>query len=265
MRIIRDFIKEDYATVYRCGPLIDLCRGPHVRHTGRIKAVAVTKNSASYWEGKVDAESLQRVYGISFPDAKMMKEWRRIQEEAAKRDHRKIGRDQELYFFHDLSPGSCFFLPKGAFIYNTLMALIREEYHKRGFQEVVTPNIYNVKLWETSGHWQHYCENMFIFEIEKEKFALKPMNCPGHCIMFLQRPRSWRELPWRCAGLSAAAARARARVSPAARWPRRGCCRLWRPAPERVQRRTVGSDARQALPAGRCAYILHDGPNRKRD
>lgn len=144
-------------------------------------------------------ETLQRIYGISFPDPKMLKEWEKFQEEAKNRDHRKIGRDQELYFFHELSPGSCFFLPKGAYIYNTLIEFIRSEYRKRGFQEVVTPNIYNSRLWMTSGHWQHYSENMFSFEVEKELFALKPMNCPGHCLMFDHRPRSWRELPLRMA------------------------------------------------------------------
>lgn len=122
-----------------------------------------------------------------------------VPEEAKNRDHRKIGRDQELYFFHELSPGSCFFLPKGAYIYNTLIDFIRSEYRKRGFQEVVTPNIYNSRLWVTSGHWQHYSDNMFSFEVEKELFALKPMNCPGHCLMFDHRPRSWRELPLRIA------------------------------------------------------------------
>ncbi|EPY73150.1 threonine--tRNA ligase, cytoplasmic [Camelus ferus] len=124
------------------------------------------KNSSTYWEGKADMETLQRIYGISFPDPKMLKEWEKFQEEAKNRDHRKIG---------------------------------RSEYRKRGFQEVVTPNIYNSRLWVTSGHWQHYSENMFSFEVEKEQFALKPMNCPGHCLMFDHRPRSWRELPLRVA------------------------------------------------------------------
>uniref|UniRef100_A0A674KER9 threonine--tRNA ligase n=1 Tax=Terrapene triunguis TaxID=2587831 RepID=A0A674KER9_9SAUR len=183
----------------RCGPLIDLCRGPHVRHTGKIKALKIFKNSSTYWEGKADMETLQRIYGISFPDNKMMKEWEKFQEEARNRDHRKIGKEQELFFFHDLSPGSCFFLPKGAFLYNTLMDFIREEYHRRNFTEVVSPNIYNSKLWEASGHWQHYSENMFSFDVEKETFALKPMNCPGHCLMFAHRPRSWREMPIRLA------------------------------------------------------------------
>ncbi|XP_063238554.1 threonine--tRNA ligase 1, cytoplasmic isoform X2 [Bacillus rossius redtenbacheri] len=199
VRILNEKVNTPTTTAYRCGPLIDLCRGPHVRNTGKVKAFKVTKNSATYWEGKNDAESLQRVYGVSFPDAKQLKEWEKFQEEAAKRDHRKIGREQELFFFHELSPGSCFFLPRGAHIYNTLMEFIRREYRRRGFQEVVTPNVYNTKLWQTSGHWAHYAENMFSFEVEKESFALKPMNCPGHCLMFDQRTRSWRELPLRLA------------------------------------------------------------------
>jgi threonyl-tRNA synthetase len=198
-RILNEKVDTETTTVYRCGPLIDLCRGPHVRHTGKIKAMKVTKSSSTYWEGKADAETLQRIYGISFPDPKQLKEWEKIQEEAAKRDHRKIGREQELFFFHELSPGSCFFQPRGAHIYNKLMNMIRDEYRKRGFQEVISPNMYNSKLWQTSGHWQHYADNMFTFDVEKEKFALKPMNCPGHCLMFDVRNRSWRELPLRMA------------------------------------------------------------------
>lgn len=199
VRIIQNKIHTPTTTVYRCGPLIDLCRGPHVRNTGKIKALKVVKNSSTYWEGKCEAESLQRIYGISFPDNKLMKEWKIFQEEAAKRDHRKIGIQQELFFFNEMSAGSCFFLPKGTIIYNTLQKWIQSEYHKRGFKEVVTPNMYNTKLWEQSGHLPHYEENMFSFKVEKEKYALKPMNCPGHCLLFAHRPRSWRELPIRFA------------------------------------------------------------------
>ncbi|XP_032781134.2 threonine--tRNA ligase 1, cytoplasmic isoform X1 [Daphnia magna] len=199
VRILNEKVDTPTTTAYRCGPLIDLCLGPHVRHTGKIKAFQITKNSSTYWEGKADAESLQRVYGISFPDNKQLKEWQRIQEEAAKRDHRKLGREYELFFFHELSPGACFFTPHGAHIYNTLVDFLRNEYRQRGFQEVITPNVYNSKLWLTSGHWQHYSENMFSFEVEKETYAMKPMNCPGHCLLFDHRVRSWRELPLRLA------------------------------------------------------------------
>ncbi|XP_034523849.1 threonine--tRNA ligase 2, cytoplasmic isoform X2 [Ailuropoda melanoleuca] len=198
-RILNEKVNTPTTTVYRCGPLIDLCKGPHVRHTGKIKTIKIFKNSSTYWEGNPEMETLQRIYGISFPDTKMMKTWEKFQEEAKNRDHRKIGKEQELFFFHDLSPGSCFFLPRGAFIYNTLMDFIREEYHRRNFTEVLSPNMYNSRLWETSGHWQHYSENMFTFDIEKDTFALKPMNCPGHCLIFAHRPRSWREMPIRFA------------------------------------------------------------------
>ena len=198
--IIKDKIPDGTSTtVYRCGPLIDLCRGPHVPHTGRIKSFKVMKNSASYFLGDANNDSLQRIYGVSFPDKKLMDEHLRYLEEAAKRDHRKIGKEQELFFFHDWSPGSCFFLPHGTIIYNTLQAFVREEYWKRGYQEVVTPNMYHAELWKRSGHWQHYSEDMFTFEVEKDKWGLKPMNCPGHCLLFGHRTRSYNELPMRIA------------------------------------------------------------------
>ncbi|KAI9294541.1 threonyl-tRNA synthetase [Neoconidiobolus thromboides FSU 785] len=200
VHIIKDKIPDGTSTtVYRCGPLIDLCRGPHVPNTGKVKAFSIMKNSASYFLGDAKNDSLQRLYGISFPDSKQMTEYKHFLAEAAKRDHRKIGKDQELFFFHELSPGSCFFLPHGARIYNGLMDYIKSEYRKRGFQEVVTPNVYDIKLWETSGHWQNYQENMFSFEVENSTFALKPMNCPGHCLLFGHISRSYRELPLRFA------------------------------------------------------------------
>ncbi|KAL1407409.1 threonyl-tRNA synthetase [Vanrija albida] len=187
------------STVYRCGPLIDLCLGPHVPHTGRIKSLAVTKNSSSYFLGDAKNDSFQRVYGMSFPDSKQMTEWKKLQEEAAKRDHRKIGKDQELWFFSELSPGSPFMLPHGKRIENALMKFVREEYHKRNFVEVGSPNMFNSKLWQTSGHWQHYAKDMFTLKVEEEQFALKPMNCPGHCVIFASRDRTYRELPIRMA------------------------------------------------------------------
>ncbi|CAD5234371.1 unnamed protein product [Bursaphelenchus xylophilus] len=199
VRILNEKVNTPTTTVYRCGPLIDLCRGPHVRNTGKIKAMKVIKSSASYWEGNAEKEHLQRVYGISFPDAKQLKEWEKFQAEAAERDHRKIGKDQNLFYFHPMSPGCAFWLPKGTLIYNKLCDLIKGEYRKRGFQEVITPNIFNAKLWEQSGHWQHYAENMFSFEVEKEQFALKPMNCPGHCLMFDSLHHTYNQLPLRYA------------------------------------------------------------------
>ena len=200
VHLIRDKIPDGTSsTVYRCGPLIDLCRGPHIPHTGRIKAFEVLKNSSSYFLGNAENETLQRIYGISFPETAMMKEYLKFREEAEKRDHRKVGKDQQLFFFHELAPGSCFFLPHGAKIYNKLLEFIRSEYRKRGFSEVITPNMFNVNLWHTSGHWQNYQENMFQLNVEKECHALKPMNCPGHCLMFKHRERSYRELPIRFA------------------------------------------------------------------
>lgn len=186
-------------TVYKCGKLIDLCVGPHIPHTGRIKAFKLLKNSSSYFLGDANNESLQRVYGISFPDKKLMDAHLKFLAEASMRDHRKIGKEQELFLFNEMSPGSCFWLPHGTRIYNTLVDLLRSEYRKRGYEEVITPNMYNSKLWKTSGHWANYKENMFTFEVEKETFGLKPMNCPGHCLMFKARERSYRELPWRVA------------------------------------------------------------------
>ncbi|KAI9362662.1 hypothetical protein BD770DRAFT_359456 [Pilaira anomala] len=200
VHIINDKIPDGTSTtVYRCGPLIDLCRGPHVPHTGRVKAFAITKNSSSYFLGDAKNDSLQRLYGISFPDKKQMTEYKKFIEEAAKRDHRKIGKEQELFFFHELSPGSAFMLPHGARVYNALMDLIKEEYSQRGFTEVITPNMFNLKLWNQSGHAQKYKENMFCLEVDKEEFALKPMNCPGHCLMFGHKERSYRDLPVRFA------------------------------------------------------------------
>ncbi|CAO1624499.1 unnamed protein product [Parajaminaea phylloscopi] len=198
--IISDKIPDGTSTtVYRCGPMIDLCVGPHIPHTGRIKAMSVLKASASYFLGNQANDSLQRLYGISFPDKKQMTEYKQFLLEAAKRDHRRIGKDQELFLFHELSPGSCFWLPHGARIYNTLTEFVRSEYRKRGYEEVISPNMYNSKLWETSGHWANYKDDMFTLPVEKDTFALKPMNCPGHCLMFGARERSYRELPLRFA------------------------------------------------------------------
>ncbi|KAI0015843.1 threonyl-tRNA synthetase [Xylariomycetidae sp. FL0641] len=199
--IIKDKIPDGTSTtVYRNGPLIDLCRGPHVPDTGRIESFAIMKNSASYFLGDNKNDSLQRIYGVSFPDKKRMAEHKKFLEEAAKRDHRKIGKDQELFFFNEMSPGSAMWLPHGTRIYNTLLDYLRQQYWKRNYQEVITPNMYNSELWKTSGHWAHYKDDMFVIDLEEDtKFGLKPMNCPGHCLIFGHRERSHRELPWRVA------------------------------------------------------------------
>lgn len=199
IEIINDLPVDKTITVYRCGPLVDLCRGPHIPNTSFVKAFACLKASSAYWRGNKDRESLQRVYGISYPDKKRLQEYIHQLEEAKKYDHRLVGTKQELFFCHPLSPGSWFFLPHGARIYNKLMDFIRSQYRERGYQEVLSPNMYNMQLWETSGHAANYKENMFVFEVEKQEFGLKPMNCPGHCLMFQHRVRSYRELPLRLA------------------------------------------------------------------
>lgn len=186
-------------TVYRCGPLIDLCMGPHLPNTGRIKAFAAVKTSSTNWLGQVTNDPLQRIYGIAFPDKAMLKQWKEFQEKAKQRDHRLVGGKQELFFFHQLSPGSCFWLPHGARIYNKLIEFIRNQYWQRGYEEVITPNIFNLNLWEISGHAQHYKDNMFTFDVEGQEWGVKPMNCPGHCLLFGHRLRSYRELPLRVA------------------------------------------------------------------
>merc|ERR1712157_297297 len=186
-------------TVYKCGDLIDLCRGPHIPHTGKVKAFAATRHSATSWLGNTDNDSLQRLYGISFPDKKMLKDWKENQEKAKGRDHRRIAAKQDLIYFHDLSPGSAFWNPHGTRIYNCLVNFIKSHYWKRGYDEIITPNIYNLDLWHRSGHALHYKENMFCFDVEGQEFAMKPMNCPGHCLLYASTVRSYRDLPIRYA------------------------------------------------------------------
>lgn len=200
VQIISTKIHENgRTTVYRCGDLIDLCRGPHVVHTGKIKAFAATRHSATQWLGDTNNDQLQRLYGISFPDKKQLKVWKENVEKAKERDHRKIAQKQQLVMFHDLSPGSAFFLPHGTRIYNTLMEFIRDHYWSKGYSEIITPNMYNLDLWHQSGHAAHYKDAMFCFDVEGQEFALKPMNCPGHCLVFASQIRSYRDLPIRLA------------------------------------------------------------------
>ncbi len=199
-----EIIEEDIAagvelTAYRQGEFVDLCRGPHVPNTSYIKAFKLTKTSGAYWRGDAKNKPLQRVYGIAFPAKKMLDDYVVTLQEAEKRDHRKLGKDLELFMFHDWSPGSAFFLPKGTIIYNELVSFLRAEYLKRGYKEVITPQLFNKALWELSGHWQYYKENMFVLNVDDEEFSLKSMNCPSHVLIFKSRTRSYRELPLRMA------------------------------------------------------------------
>ena len=190
---------DEQATFYQHGEFVDLCRGPHVPSTGKIKAFKLTKIAGAYWRGDADNEQLQRVYGVAFPEKKELRKYLHMLKEAEKRDHRVLGKKLELYNFDEVSPGSPFFLPKGTIMYNELLTFLREEYRKRGYDEVVTPLVYEKSLWKTSGHWGHYRENMFELKIDDRDFALKPMNCPSHCMMYQWKTRSYRDLPWRIA------------------------------------------------------------------
>lgn len=187
----------DRTTIYVNGDFYDMCLGPHVASTGMIPAFKLLKTSSVYFLNDASNLSLQRIYGVSFPSRSLLKAHLDRLERAKEMDHRKIGRDMELFFFHKYSAGSCFWLPDGAHIYNRLIEFLRGEYRRRGFSEVITPNIFSADLWKESGHYQNYKDNIYM--IEKEDFALKPMNCPGHCLMFRSMERSFRELPIRLA------------------------------------------------------------------
>jgi threonyl-tRNA synthetase len=200
MELAEEFQKKGWKlTAYQDGDFIDLCEGPHVPSTGYVKAFKLTKIAAAYWRGDSKNKQLIRIYGISFPSTKELQDYEKLMEETEKRDHRKIGQQLGLFMFHEWSPGSPFLLPKGTIIYNELQKFIREEYKKRGYQEVVTPQLFNKALWELSGHWAHYKENMFVLEVDNEEFSLKPMNCPSHVLIFKSATRSYRDLPFRIA------------------------------------------------------------------
>ncbi len=195
--MINELPKNEKITIYKCGKFLDLCRGPHVHSTGMIKAVKLTKISGSYWRGDSTKESLQRIYGISFNDPKELKKYLEFLEEAKKRDHKKIGKELDLYSFHDEGPGFPFWHPKGTIIYNKLVEFAREENTKRGYNEIRTPTILNQNLWKTSGHWDNFRENMYFTKIDNNEYAVKPMNCPGGLLIYNSRLHSYRELPLR--------------------------------------------------------------------
>ncbi|KAL3470533.1 hypothetical protein BJX99DRAFT_47871 [Aspergillus californicus] len=199
LHYIDKLVTGEKSTVYRCGTLVDLCRGPHIQSTGKIKTFKIMQNSSAYFLGDQSNDSLQRIRGVAFPDKKQMSEHLKFLEEAEKRNHLRIGQEQELFFFDQASPGCPFLLPNGVRIFNSLQSLLRSEYRKRGYQEVQTPNMYDVGIWKTSGHWAHYKDDMFKLDVEKREWALKPMNCPGHFLLFGHRERSYRELPMRIA------------------------------------------------------------------
>ena len=176
---------------------VDFCVGPHVPSTGRLKAFKLLTTSNAYWKGDARNAPMQRIYGTAFATDKELKAYLTQLEEAKKRDHRKLGRELGLFTFHQWAPGAAFWLDKGTRVYNTLAAYMRGVLFPAGYVEVKTPLVYNKALWERSGHWKHYRENMFLIESEGETMSMKPMNCPGHFLTFASRTHSYRDLPVR--------------------------------------------------------------------
>ncbi|WP_088292238.1 threonine--tRNA ligase [Bacillus mycoides] len=184
-------------TLYKQGEFVDLCRGPHLPSTGYLKAFQLTHVSGAYWRGDSNNQVLQRIYGVAFSSQQKLEEYLHFVEEAAKRNHRKLGSELELFMFSEEAPGMPFYLPKGQIIRNELEAFLREIQNEYNYQEVRTPFMMNQELWEKSGHWGHYKDNMYFSEVDHKSFALKPMNCPGHMLMFKNKLHSYRELPIR--------------------------------------------------------------------
>ncbi|MCH7521167.1 MAG: threonine--tRNA ligase [Candidatus Marinimicrobia bacterium] len=202
LEIIADIDGNDNISAYRQNNFVDLCRGPHVPSTGKIKHFKLLSTSGAYWRGDERNKMLQRIYGTSWGDKKSLKDYLYRQEEAKRRDHRKLGQELDLFSFHPMAPASPFFHPKGAAIYLALETYIRSLYGKYGYDEVITPQIFDVELWKQSGHWDHYRENLFLIpqgEDEDKWMGVKPMNCPGHAIIYASQLRSYRDLPIRYA------------------------------------------------------------------
>jgi threonyl-tRNA synthetase len=196
---LRDIPPDEKITLYRHGQFVDLCRGPHVQRAGQIGAVRLLEASGVYFRGDESKERLQRIYGTAFTSVKELEAYEQAQEEARARDHRRLGPELDLFSFSPLAPASPFFHPKGAVVYNGLIDFVREIYARQGYGEVVTPQILDVALWHTSGHYANYRENMFFTEVDERQYAVKPMNCPTHCLIFKTRLRSYRDLPVRYA------------------------------------------------------------------
>ncbi len=199
VELIEDLPEDAHISFYRQGEFTDLCAGPHLDSTGRIKgnAIKLTACNAAYWRGDSNRETLQRIYGVAFPKKEELDEYLAKLEEAKRRDHRKLGRELGLFMLTEEGPGFPFFLPKGMVLKNTLIDYWREVHKRYGYVEISTPIILNRRLWERSGHWDHYKENMYTTVIDGEDYAIKPMNCPGGMMVYASQPHSYRDLPMR--------------------------------------------------------------------
>lgn len=199
LELLKDIPADEKISLYKQGEFIDLCRGPHLPSTGWIKAFKLTHISGAYWRGNSDNQVMQRVYGLAFLKKKDLDQHLNFLEEAEKRDHRKLGKQLKLFMFSEEAPGMPFYLPNGQIIRTELENFSRALQTKAGYSEVRTPFMMNQRLWEQSGHWDHYHENMYFSEVEHTKFAMKPMNCPGHMLIFKNSLHSYRDLPIRMA------------------------------------------------------------------
>ena len=197
VELIRDLPEDEELSFFRQGDFVDLCAGPHVCYTSAVKAFKLTSVAGAYWRGSEKNKMLTRIYGTAFPNKTELEEYLTRMEEAKKRDHRKIGREMGLFMMSEEGPGFPFFLPNGMILKNTLIDYWRELHQKAGYVEVSTPMLLNRHLWETSGHWDHYKENMYTTVIDDTDFAIKPMNCPGGMLVYKSEPRSYRDLPLR--------------------------------------------------------------------
>ncbi|MFA9424232.1 MAG: threonine--tRNA ligase [Sedimentibacter sp.] len=199
VELIQDLPEDAVISFYKQGDFIDLCAGPHLESTKKPKAVKLLSIAGAYWRGSEKNKMLQRIYGITFEKAKDLEEYIKLMEEAKKRDHRKLGKELDLFFMSDEGPGFPFFLPKGVEVKNELMRFWREMHKKAGYVEIETPLILNRHLWETSGHWFNYKENMYTVEIDEQDFAIKPMNCPGGILVYANKMHSYKDFPMRVA------------------------------------------------------------------
>ncbi|HUI26726.1 MAG TPA: threonine--tRNA ligase [Candidatus Kryptonia bacterium] len=195
-------IPDDRVSLYRQGEFVDLCRGPHVPSTGRLKAFKLTSVAGAYWRGDERNEMLQRIYGTAWANGKDLEAYLKRVEEAKLRDHRRLGPALDLFSLHPIAPGSPFFHPRGALLYNLLVQYIRGLYGRYGYSEVITPLIYKTDLYKTSGHYDLFRNDMFLMAVDEEEYGVKPMNCPGHCYLFNTQKHSYRDLPVRFADFS---------------------------------------------------------------